>query len=101
MAGLGDEALASSPWIRWLWLSADTPATSSARATASRTRSPRSVWPASHVELIAVEAQHTSRERLLPDGLAVSTVSVADPGDLLSGLPTSAVSAMKIGRAHV
>ena len=38
-------------------------------------------------------APHTSPERRLPDGLTVSTVSVADPGDLLSGLPSSAVSA--------
>ena len=38
-------------------------------------------------------AAHSSRERRLPDGLTVSTVSVADPGDLLSGLPSQAVSA--------
>jgi menaquinone-specific isochorismate synthase len=43
--------------------------------------------------LIAVGAAHSSRERRLPDGLTVSTVSVADPGDLLSGLPSQAVSA--------
>jgi menaquinone-specific isochorismate synthase len=40
-----------------------------------------------------VGAPHASRERHLPDGLTVSTVSVADPGDLLSGLPSPAVSA--------
>jgi menaquinone-specific isochorismate synthase len=40
-----------------------------------------------------VGAQHTSRERPLTDGLAVSTVRITDPGDLLSELPTSAVSA--------
>ena len=38
-------------------------------------------------------AQHISQERRLPDGLTVSTVSVADPGDLLSRLPSPAVSA--------
>ena len=38
-------------------------------------------------------AQHASQERRLPDGLAVSTVSVADPGDLLSRLPSGVVSA--------
>ena len=38
-------------------------------------------------------AAHTSQERRLPEGLTVSTVSVADPGDLLSGLPSQAVSA--------
>jgi menaquinone-specific isochorismate synthase len=43
--------------------------------------------------LIAVGAQHASQERRLPDGLTVSTVSVADSGDLLSRLPSRAVSA--------
>ena len=38
-------------------------------------------------------AAHTSQERRLPEGLTVSTVSVADPGDLLSGLPSQVVSA--------
>jgi menaquinone-specific isochorismate synthase len=47
----------------------------------------------SHVEWIAVGAAHTGRERRLQDGLTVRTVSVADPGHLLSGLPSSGVSA--------
>jgi menaquinone-specific isochorismate synthase len=56
-------------------------------------RSPGRVRSASHVEWTAVGAPHTSQERGLPDGLTVKTVSMADPGDLLSGLPSPAVSA--------
>jgi menaquinone-specific isochorismate synthase len=40
-----------------------------------------------------VGAAHTSQERRLPDGLAVRTVSVTDPGGLLFGLPSPTVSA--------
>lgn len=40
-----------------------------------------------------MEAPHTGRERRLQDGLTVRTVSLADPGDLLSGLPSSSVAA--------
>ena len=40
-----------------------------------------------------MEAQHNGRERPDPDGLTVTTVSTADPGDLLSWLPSPAVSA--------
>jgi len=40
-----------------------------------------------------VDAPQTSRERRLPEGLTVTTVSVADPGDLLAGLPGPSVSA--------
>jgi menaquinone-specific isochorismate synthase len=43
--------------------------------------------------LIAVEAPHIGRERRLQDGLSVRTVSSADPGELLTGLPSSSVSA--------
>ena len=38
-------------------------------------------------------APNYSREWRVQDGLTVSTVSIADPGDLLSGLPGPAVSA--------
>ena len=40
-----------------------------------------------------MEAQRNSRERPVPDGLTVKSVSVADPGDMLSRLPGAAVSA--------
>jgi menaquinone-specific isochorismate synthase len=40
-----------------------------------------------------VEAEHTGQEVRLPDGLTVSTVEVADPGDLLSAVPSPDVSA--------
>jgi menaquinone-specific isochorismate synthase len=43
--------------------------------------------------LIAVGAPHNGRQRHLSDGLTVRTVSVTQPGDLLSGLPSPAVSA--------
>ena len=38
-------------------------------------------------------APRNSQERRLADGLTVSTIEVADPGDLLSGLPSPAVAA--------
>jgi menaquinone-specific isochorismate synthase len=40
-----------------------------------------------------VEEPHFGRERRLQDGLAVRTVGLSDPGDLLTGLPSSPVSA--------
>jgi menaquinone-specific isochorismate synthase len=40
-----------------------------------------------------VEVLHIGQRQRLQDGLAVRTVGVADPGDLLSGLPSSLVSA--------
>ena len=47
----------------------------------------------SHVELTAVGGQRLSQERPVQDGLTVSTVSIADPGDLLSRLPGPSASA--------
>jgi menaquinone-specific isochorismate synthase len=43
--------------------------------------------------LIGVGAQRNGQERPLPDGLIVRTAAVADPGDLLAGLPGPAASA--------
>jgi menaquinone-specific isochorismate synthase len=40
-----------------------------------------------------VEAPYIGRGRHLQDGLTVRTVTLADPGDLLAGLPSSSVSA--------
>jgi len=40
-----------------------------------------------------VKAPQTGREQHLQDGLTVRTVSLADPSDLLSGLPDSSVAA--------
>ena len=40
-----------------------------------------------------MEAPDIGRERHLHDGLTVRTIGLADPGDLLSGLPSSPVSA--------
>jgi menaquinone-specific isochorismate synthase len=42
---------------------------------------------------MVVERPRATREQLAQDGLTVSTVSVAAPGDLLARLPSSAVSA--------
>ena len=46
-----------------------------------------------HVEWFAVEAPQIGRERRLQDGLIVRTIRLPDPGDLLSELPNSSVSA--------
>lgn len=42
---------------------------------------------------MVVERPSATRDQRYQDGLTVSTVSVADPGDLLAGLPSSTVSA--------